>query len=114
MVPKGDIIIVYLRKFLPILDGESIQILGEQLFDLVDNQGNRKLLLDFEKVVFVSSAALGKLITLNKKLQQAGGKLVMCKIGKEILEVLEVTKLDKLFHIYADQQGALGALQAMP
>jgi anti-sigma B factor antagonist len=111
MTPKGDITIVYLRKFLPVLDGENFQTLGEQLFDLVDNQGKRKVLLDFEGVVFVSSAALGKLITLNKKIQQSGGKLVMCAIAKPILEVLEVVKLDRLFSICPDQQCALAALQ---
>ena len=107
MVPKGDIIIVYLRKFLPILDGESIQILGEQLFDLVDNQGNRKLLLDFEKVVFVSSAALGKFITLNKKVNAAGGRLILCNIDPQIYEVFEITKLNKLFNIQKEEQAAL-------
>ena len=111
MAPDGDINIVYVRKFSPLLDEENTQVLGEQLFRLVDSQGKRKVLLNFENVAFVSSGALGKLFTLNKKLQAAGGKLVMCKIGKEILEVFEVTKLDKVFSIYPDQYTALGALQ---
>jgi anti-sigma B factor antagonist len=92
-----------------ILDEQNIQIIGEQLFDLVDNQAKKKILLNFGNVEFLSSAALGKLITLNKKVQQAGGKLVMCKIAKEILEVFEITKLDKLFKIYPDEQKALSA-----
>ena len=44
-----------------------------------------------------------------KKVQSTGGKLVMCKIAKEILEVFEITKLDKLFKIYPDEQAALQA-----
>jgi anti-sigma B factor antagonist len=92
-----------------ILDEQNIQIIGEQLFDLVDNQAKKKILLNFGNVEFLSSAALGKLITLNKKVQQAGGKLVMCKIAKEIQEVFEITKLDKLFKIYPDEQKALSA-----
>jgi anti-sigma B factor antagonist len=92
-----------------ILDEQNIQIIGEQLFDLVDNQGKKKLLLNFGNVEFLSSAALGKLITLNKKVQAAGGKLLMCKIAREIMEVFEITKLDKLFKIYKDEQAALQA-----
>jgi anti-sigma B factor antagonist len=55
----------------------------------------------------MSSAALGKLITLNKKVQTAGGRLVLCNIRQEIREVFEITKLDKLFVIKRDEQEAL-------
>ena len=92
-----------------ILDEQNIQIIGEQLFDLVDNQAKKKILLNFGNVEFLSSAALGKLITLNKKVQTSGGRLVMCKIAREIMEVFEITKLDKLFKIYPDEQAALQA-----
>jgi anti-sigma B factor antagonist len=111
MVAWGDVTVFHM-KVLPILDGENIQIVGDQLFDLVDNQGMKKVVLNFEKVVFVSSAALGKLLTLHKKVQGVGGKLVLCTMPKEIAEVFEVTKLDKLFKIYPDEQTALAALQA--
>jgi anti-sigma B factor antagonist len=104
----GDVTVVsFVDK--KILDEQNIQIIGEQLFDLVDNQGKKKLLLNFANVEFLSSAALGKLITLNKKAQAAGGKLAMCSIVKEIYEVFAITKLDKLFKIYKDEQTALQA-----
>ena len=102
----GDVTVVsFVDK--KILDEQNIQIIGEQLFDLVDNQAKKKILLNFGNVEFLSSAALGKLITLNKKVQTSGGKLSMCKIAREILEVFEITKLDKLFKIYKDEQAAL-------
>ena len=104
----GDVTVVsFVDK--KILDEQNIQIIGEQLFDLVDNQGKKKILLNFSNVEFLSSAALGKLITLNKKAQTSGGKLVMCNIVKEIYEVFAITKLDKLFKIYKDEQAALQA-----
>ena len=104
----GDVTVVnFVDK--KILDEQNIQIIGEQLFDLVDNQGKKKLLLNFGNVEFLSSAALGKLITLNKKVQTSGGKLVMCKIAREIHEVFEITKLDKFFNIQKEEQAALQA-----
>src|SRR5260370_652448 len=97
----GDITVVnFLDK--KILDEQNIQIIGEQLFSLVDNEGCRKVLLNFSNVESLSSAALGKLITLNKKLQQAGGRLVLCNIDPQIHEVFEITKLDKFFKIRKD------------
>src|SRR5438477_3552582 len=104
----GDITVVnFVDK--KILDEQNIQVIGEQLFSLVDELGRRKVLLNFGNVEFLSSAALGKLITLNRKLQSAGGKLVLCNIDPQIYEVFEITKLNKLFNIQKEEQAALQA-----
>ena len=92
-----------------ILDEQNIQIIGEQLFSLVDEVGRRKILLNFGNVEFLSSAALGKLIALHKKLQAVGGRLILCNIDPEIYEVFEITRLDKFFNIQKDEQAALQA-----
>src|SRR5215217_5075929 len=104
----GDVTVVnFVDK--KILDEQNIQIIGEQLFGLVDEEGSRKILLNFSNVEYLSSAALGKLITLNKKLQQAGGRLILCNIDAQIFEVFEITKLDRFFKIIKDEQAALQA-----
>jgi anti-sigma B factor antagonist len=102
----GDVTVVSFtdRK---ILDEQNIQIIGEQLFGLVDESARKRLLLNFSNVEYMSSAALGKLITLNKKVQAAAGKLVLCNIIPQIKEVFEITKLDKLFVICGDEQEGL-------
>jgi anti-sigma B factor antagonist len=104
----GDVTVVNFvdRK---ILDEQHIQIIGDQLFSLVDNDGLRKLLLNFGNVEYLSSAALGKLITLNKKLQAVGGRLVLCNIDPQIYEVFEITRLDKFFNIQKEEQAAVQA-----
>jgi anti-sigma B factor antagonist len=104
----GDVTVVNFtdRK---ILDEQNIQLIGEQLFSLVDESGRKKILLNFGNVEYLSSAALGKLITLNKKLQAAGGKLILCNIDPQIYEVFEITKLNKLFNIHKEEQAALQA-----
>ena len=90
-----------------ILDEQNIQVIGEQLFGLVDEQGHRRILLNFSNVEYLSSAALGKFITLNKKVTAANGKLVLCSIDPTIYEVFEITRLNKLFNIQKDEQTAL-------
>jgi len=104
----GDVTVVNFvdRK---ILDEQNIQIIGDQLFGLVETEGLRKLLLNFGNVEYLSSAALGKLITLNKKLQAVGGRLILCNIDPQIYEVFEITKLDKFFNIQKEEQTALQA-----
>src|SRR2546430_16938139 len=86
----GDVTVVNFvdRK---ILDEQNIQIIGEQLFSLVDQEGMRKLLLNFGNVEYLSSAALGKLIPLNKKLQAAGGRPILGNIDPQIHDGCGVT-----------------------
>jgi anti-sigma B factor antagonist len=102
----GDVTVVnFVDK--KILDEQNIQVIGEQLFSLVDESGRHKILLNFGNVEYLSSAALGKLITLNKKVQAVKGKLLLCNIAPQIYEVFEITKLDKFFKIFKDEQSAL-------
>ena len=93
-----------------ILDEGNIQIIGNQLFGLVDEDGRKKIVLDFTNVEYLSSAALGKLITMEKKVKAARGKLRLCNIRPDILEVFSITRLDKLFDIHKDEEAALDGL----
>jgi len=92
-----------------ILDETNIQIIGNQLFGLVDEDDRKSIILDFSSVEYLSSAALGKLITLDKKVKAAKGKLRLCCIRPEIYEVFAITKLNKLFQIDEDQEKAMEA-----
>lgn len=102
----GDVSVVeFIDK--RILDEQNIQLIGEQLFELVDDMGKRKLLLNFANVEYLSSAALGKLITLNKKVKTVSGQLRLCNIKLEIKEVFEITKLNKVLQIFDSEEDAL-------
>ncbi len=92
-----------------ILDEPTIQAIAEQLFGLVDDERRHKLLLNFINVEYMSSAALGKLINLHKKLSALKGKLVMCHVIPQIMEVFTITKLDKIFKIVADEETGLSS-----
>ena len=89
-----------------ILDESNIQEMGRELFELVE-QKRAKILLNFMNVEFLSSAALGKLITLDKKLKAAKGQLKLSNIRPEIYEVFAITRLNKLFDIHDDEADAL-------
>jgi anti-sigma B factor antagonist len=104
----GDVTVVRFvdRK---ILDEANIQELGQELFQLVEEENRKSLLLNFLSVEFLSSAALGKLITLDKKVKAHGGKLKLSNIRPEIYEVFAITKLNKLFDIKEDEADALAS-----
>ena len=82
-----------------ILDDTNINKIGEELFAIVAEHSPVKMILDFEKVDYLSSAVLGKLVALHKKVAKGAGKLVLCGIKPSILEIFRITKLVKVFVI---------------
>ena len=90
-----------------IVTEESIQEVGDQLYALVEDEGHTRLLLNFSNVQYLSSAALGKLINLKKKVGAVKGQLKLCCIHPDLLEVFRITRLDQVFEIYTEEQAAL-------
>ena len=102
----GDVAVV---NFLTsqVLDELNVQQLGQELNDLVDKEGKTKLVINFSKIKFLSSAVLGKLISLNKKLSAQKGRLAFCHINSDVMQVFKITRLDKLIPIYDDEDEAV-------
>lgn len=92
-----------------ILDATNIEELGDELFGLVEDETRKKLLINFTDVEFLSSAALNKLIILDKKVKAHGGQLKLSDMRSEIHEVFVITRLNQLFDIQDDQDAALAA-----
>ena len=82
-----------------ILDEANIAEIGQELNRLIDERNNPKLLLDFGTVDHLSSAALGMLINVNKRVKEKNGQLRLTSIKPPIFEVFVITKLNKLFRI---------------
>ena len=93
-----------------ILDEGNIQVIGDEINGLVDATPNPKLLLSFANVEHLSSAALGTLISIDKKVKARQGKLRLSNIDPQIYEVFTITRLDKLFSIHPTAEDALKTL----
>ena len=105
---RGGVTIIRFRDH-KIVEDISIQELGQEMFHLIEVEKRGKLLLNFSSVNFLSSAALGKLISLEKKVKTHGGVLKLSNIRPEIYEVFAITKLNRLFDIKEDEADALAA-----
>lgn len=92
-----------------IVDSAIIEELGAELVGLVEKDHMKHLLLNFDSVEFLSSAALNKLIILDRKVKEAGGILRLCCLRAEIREVFTLTRLDRLFDIRKTEADALKA-----
>ena len=83
-----------------ILDEMCIAEIEEELFKLVDKGVAANMLLSFSNVGHFSSAALGMLLKLKKKVDERKGTLKLSDINPQIYDVFKITQLNKKFDIY--------------
>ncbi len=105
----GDVTVVHFRDQ-KIIEDLRIQELGQELYQLVETENRKKLVLNFHSVDFLSSAALGVLIKLDKKVKARQGAMRLCAIRPEIYEVFKITNLNRVFNIKPDEGDALADL----
>ncbi len=89
-----------------ILEEMDIQALQESIMSVVDQAERINLILDFGNVRFLSSAVLGLLIRISKRIYEHGGQLRLCNINPKIFEIFKITRLNKIFDIYKDIESA--------
>ncbi len=80
LIEKQGRITIMRFKESDILDQINIQEIGEEMYKVVDAEPGIKLIVDFRGVEYLSSTALGKLITLKRKVDTQKGKLLLCNI----------------------------------
>jgi anti-sigma B factor antagonist len=92
-----------------ILNERSLNEMGNRLMACVEAAPQPpRLAICFDGVNFLSSAALGKLIMVHRKVKERGGELKLCNLSPPTLEVFRVAHLDDYFHIHPDLNSALG------
>jgi anti-sigma B factor antagonist len=91
-----------------ILEDEDVKALEESIIPLIDGPVN--LIIDFVNVRFLSSAVLGLLIRVSKRVNERKGKLKLCGIGTRIFEIFKITRLDEIFDIHEDAKKAMSSL----
>ena len=93
-----------------LMNPQDLERVGSQLFRMVDEEKRTRVVLDFGKVKYLSSQAIGIILTLNKKLTggAAGGEgLVLCGVGPQLMQLLKVTRLDRILTIKPSQKEAV-------
>ncbi len=93
-----------------ILEDSDIQQLQASIMSVIEQAEHINMVLDFSHVNFLSSAVLGLLIRISKKVYENDGQLKLCNIAPKIYEIFKITRLTKIFDIYANVEQALESL----
>jgi anti-anti-sigma factor len=76
------------------LQGDPIsEQLRADLLSALERSGARNVVLDFQKINFVSSVAFRPLLSLHRRLKEQGGRLILCGMSERVAEVFQVTRL---------------------
>ncbi len=90
-----------------ILEEKDIKELQDSIMSIIEQTEQINLILDFQSVKFLSSAVLGLLIRINKRIYEHDSNLKLCNINPRIYEIFKITRLTKTFDIYNDVESAV-------
>jgi anti-anti-sigma factor len=93
------------------LDAYGASIFEEKLKELNDSEN--KLILNFEKVVFLSSAGIRALLTLYKNINKKNGIIVITKISNDVNNAIEMSGMEKFFEYSDNEEEALKYINSL-
>ncbi|MGH2408497.1 MAG: STAS domain-containing protein [Candidatus Limnocylindrales bacterium] len=94
------------------VEGQLVVGNRQELKDLVQaalDRGELRLLIDFSRTGYIDSSGLGALVSISKKIREAGGELRLSGLNEDLRSLFELTKLDTLFAIAETPKQALAS-----
>src|SRR5262245_13537234 len=73
------------------------------------NSGAKRVILNLDKLDYVTSAGLRVILTLAKLLQSSNGELKICRASAPVKEVLETSGFSSLLKMFDDEKSAIGS-----
>src|SRR5262249_33652737 len=92
---QGVLVITFAGEFL--IDEGLIQEVREDLVKLVDKHRRANVLLNFREVQAMSSTMLAVLLKVARKVASAQGRLKLCSISPDLVEIFRITRFDRMF-----------------
>jgi anti-anti-sigma factor len=89
-----------------ILEETQIHRLERALLPIVRANEDKRLVLNFQNVKFMSSSFLGLLVKVHKRVIEMDGRLQLFNLDPKIHKVFEITQLVKVFDIVPPGQTA--------
>ena len=80
------------------LDTVAAQQIEETITPLLEH-ADQTIVLDCEKMPFISSSGLRIFLKIRKEVEAKGGKMLLKNICSDVMQVFKMTKLDGVFEI---------------
>lgn len=77
-------------------------------------QGRRRFLVDFRQTSYIDSSGLGALVSVAKRIREAGGEVWVANLNNDLRTVFTLTRLDLLLPDAYDERGDGSAVEKSP
>ena len=104
---KDGILIAMLIGHIDSSNADRFQRIVESGIDSEDHA----LILDFERVFFISSAGLRISLVISRKFNDSGKKFGICTLSDPIRNVLAISGFDQIIPIYDSRAAAINAFE---
>jgi len=88
------------------LDSNTSLVFEKEVFKEIE-EGSIYVVLDFERLDYLSSAGLRSIFKITKHLNSIAGKLIICSMSEFIKEVFEISGFDSIITIVPTIEKAL-------
>lgn len=92
------------------LDHHSAEEVRVKIDDRIDRDNIRKVILNFDGVMFMDSSGIGVVIGRYKKMKNRDGNLCIAKINRNIFKVFEISGIKKLINIFDNLDEAINSI----
>jgi anti-sigma B factor antagonist len=92
-----------------LLNEQQTAIIRDRIGEELVSQ-RKKFILDLKGIEFVNSACLNFLVAAKNKIDEQGGRVILCNASDQLRRLLSVTRLDSFFKIAGRTNDALGML----
>ena len=100
----GDKLVVYLEGRLDVSVANDVE---EELADMIEKDNATNLILNMDKVEYMSSSGFRACSATLRKLNAKEGTLKLCNIRPSVKRIFDVIELTSLFDIYESEADAL-------
>ena len=87
------------------LDSNTAKDAEVRLNDLLNETA--KILIDFEKLDYTSSAGLRVLLSTAKQLKAAGGELRLCNLNDTVQEIFDMSGFSSILSVFPSESDAI-------
>ncbi len=88
------------------LDTQTSPEAEKQLFQLIEG-GDKKILVNLEKLDYISSAGLRVLLAAAKQLRTTHGELRICSLNEVVKEIFDISGFTTIFKVFGSDSEAL-------
>lgn len=93
-------------------DDDNLEQLDQELTQVLGVESGKKLVCDLGSVKYLTSSAIGKLISLHRKATRTDSQLVLCGLQPTVKDILATSHLLEYFSVAESCADAFSVIQS--